>query len=96
MIPFHLSFVSLLLLFCRLLLFSLNRPLNLVSPVCGIFFTLLFPRYLTEYLWREKVRREGGDHFTSFLKIVADYQKKEDDDEELPEVRLVSLFSFLG
>jgi hypothetical protein len=67
-----------------------------VPPVCRILVTLLFPRYLTEYLWREKVKREGGDHFTSFLKIVAEYQNKEDDDEELPEVRHDSLFSFLG
>ena len=50
------------------------------------FFCKTIPSYLTEYLWRETVRREGGDHFISFLKIVAEYQRREDQDEELPEV----------
>ena len=51
------------------------------------FLCKVIPRYLTEYLWRETVRREGGDHFTSFLNIVAECQKREDLDEDLPEVR---------
>ena len=59
MIPFHLSFVSLLLLFCRLLLFSLNQPINSVSPVCGIFFYIVIPQ-VSDRVPVEGEGEEGG------------------------------------
>ena len=46
----------------------------------------MFPRYLFEYIWREKVRREGGDHFLSFLGLLASKRTQITPDEELPQV----------
>jgi len=41
--------------------------------------------YLPEYLWRQLVRRQGGDHFTSFLAIIAEKKLRQDADEERSE-----------
>ena len=35
-------------------------------------------RYLIEFLWRQKVRREGGDHFEELLNVVSMMQGRDD------------------
>jgi len=43
-------------------------------------------RYLPEYMWRQKVERQGGDHFEEFLKIIAAKQNQDDPEFDLREV----------
>ena len=43
-------------------------------------------RYLPEYMWRQKVERQDGDHFEEFLKIIAAKQNQDDPEFDLREV----------
>ena len=38
------------------------------------------------YMWRQKVERQGGDHFEEFLKIIAAKQNQDDPEFDLREV----------
>ena len=39
-----------------------------------------------EYIWREKVKMEGGDHFLSLLGLQAGMRTRMTPAEELPQV----------
>jgi len=41
--------------------------------------------YLFVYMWRELVKREQGDHYTSFLALLASKREEETPEEEVPE-----------
>lgn len=45
-----------------------------------------FNSYLPEYLWREKVKREGGDLFLALLKLIAEKQKDQNPETDQAEV----------
>ena len=55
------------------------------------FFVYPSSRYLFVYMWREKVKREQGNHFTSFLALLATKSKEETPEEEVPEVTIMYL-----
>ena len=47
-------------------------------------------RYLLEFLWRDKIRRAGRDHFEDMLRIISELQGRDGSakgqDEVLPKV----------
>ena len=58
-------------------IFCFNEVINMNSFPCFPGTSLsffLFSRYLFEYMWRESVRRSGGDLFQSFLRLIANTQ----------------------
>ena len=50
-------------------------------------------RYLPEYLWREMVKREGGDLLLSLFNIIAEKQKEVHINFELHEVWFTRTFT---
>jgi hypothetical protein len=60
------------------------HPLSNISVFVPPY--IVFPSYLFEYIWREKVKREGGDHFLSLLGLLADMRTRVTPAEELPQV----------
>ena len=52
-----------------------------------------FNSYLPEYLWREKVKREGGDLFLALLKLIAEKQKDQNPETDQAEVGNIILNS---
>ena len=44
-------------------------------------------------MWREKVKREGGDHYLNLLKLIADKQQVQVPDDEVLNIIYLALVS---
>jgi len=45
--------------------------------------------YFFEFMWRESVKRSGGDLFQSFLRLIAKIQSKDSPSQEFPDVNFL-------
>ena len=77
-----------------IILIHFDHQIHLCSPptfctiVYDLFWQILicFDSYLPEFLWRERVKREGGDPFLALMKLIAEKQKDLTPSEDLSKV----------